>query len=237
MIIEDFFNEKTLTHYFQPICDLNTGKSIGYEALIRSTLHSSPEYLFDKVKQDGKLYELDSLSIYKAISTYPIDKHNQSKETLFVNILPSTIIDPKFPSFIAETARIIRPNQQVVFGISESEIASNFELLKNRIFLIKSYGIQVAIDDIGKGYVSGQSLIELEPEYLKLDLYFSKDLHISKKKQLFVSMCVNYSKQSGANLILEGIETAEELFVAKSLGINIGQGYYLGKPSLLVTSI
>ncbi|HDJ1468230.1 TPA: EAL domain-containing protein [Clostridioides difficile] len=78
-----------------------------------------------------------------------------------------------------------------------------------------------------------KTIIELEPDYLKLDRYFSQDLKSSKQKQSLISFFLNYCQEYKSQLILEGLENEMDMEMAKSLGIPIAQGYLLGKPALL----
>jgi EAL domain-containing protein (putative c-di-GMP-specific phosphodiesterase class I) len=75
-------------------------------------------------------------------------------------------------------------------------------------------------------------ILELEPDFIKLDRLFSLDLSKSTSKQKMISLFVEYCKNN-TKLILEGIETPEDLAIAKCLGVDIGQGYVLDMPKLL----
>ncbi|MGM8366558.1 EAL domain-containing protein, partial [Virgibacillus sp. W0181] len=120
-----------------------------------------------------------------------------------------------------------------VLEISESEIIKDFVSFKKQLRELKIQGFLIAIDDVGKGFSDMQTMIELEADYLKLDRYFSQDLHLSTQKQSFVSFFVNYCKQNNSELILEGVENYAEMETAKSMGVPIAQGYFLGKPAPL----
>lgn len=234
MSIKNFIREEKFYHHFQPIYYINSRKKLGYEALLRSQIHSNPELTFQEAKREKQLYELDSRSIHKAISTYNLAGLSKKNGTLFLNILPSTILNQNFPSFLDQ---IITENylhsQQIVLEISESETVEAFDIFKKQILDLKKQGFLIAIDDIGKGYSNFKNIIELEPQYLKLDRYFAQDLHLSKQKQAIILLLLKYCEQSRGQLILEGIETEEEIEIASALGIPIVQGYLLGKPALL----
>ncbi|MFD1708894.1 EAL domain-containing protein [Siminovitchia sediminis] len=231
MSIKRFIAKEQFYHFFQPIYYLNDGEKLGYEVLLRSRAFPNPEIAFQIAKKENKLFELDSRSIFKAISTYQSSGKN---EILFVNVFPSTISHPGFKAFLnqVDTSNFMS-RQQVVFEISEAEPVEDLRSFKKKIAELKKLGYFIAIDDIGKGYSGVKSIIELEPDYLKIDRYFAKNLHTSKEKQMFISYLLQYCEQMECSLILEGIETEEELEMAKSLGVSIAQGYLLGKPALL----
>lgn len=234
MLIKDFIRMEKFYHYFQPIFHLNDWRKIGYEVLLRSEVYPNPEYTFQKAKREKQLYELDSRSIHKAISTYHLAGISKKYGNLFLNVFPSTILNPKFPSFLKEIITKYNINSQhLVLEISESEIIEDFDVFKKQISELRKLGVLIAIDDIGSGYSNFKNIIELEPDYLKLDRYFTKNLHLSNQKQTLITFFLSYCEQYKSQLILEGVENETEIAIAKALGIHIAQGYILGRPALL----
>ncbi|GIN94461.1 hypothetical protein J6TS1_03310 [Siminovitchia terrae] len=234
MSAESFIQMDQFYHFFQPIYDIKSSKKVGYEALLRHETYPNPEAAFQTAKQENCLYDLDSQSIYKALSSFYSVDSREELGVLFLNIFPSTILNPNFPDFVQQIiADNDSANQQIVLEISESEAISDLDSLKYRLFGLRQDGFLIAIDDIGRGYSSAETIIELEPDYLKLDRYLAQDLHIFQKKQEYISVFKNFCEKTGSKLILEGVETEEELQMAKALGISGAQGYYLGKPALL----
>ncbi|WP_157800902.1 EAL domain-containing protein [Bacillus solitudinis] len=234
MSISVYIREEKFYHYFQPIYNLNSMNKIGFEALLRSKVHANPETVFKEAIKEKRLYELDSISIHNALYTYQSAGFSQKEGALFLNIFPSTILNRDFSSFLNKiSTENYLDKQQIVLEICESESIDEFETFKERIIELKKQGFLIAIDDIGKGYSNFELVIELEPDYLKLDRYFSKDLHLSKKKQRIISFFLNYCEEEKIRLILEGLEDNRDLVVAKALGVKHGQGYILGRPALL----
>ncbi|WP_188206897.1 EAL domain-containing protein [Alkalibacillus aidingensis] len=234
MSIKSFITEEKFFHYFQPIYDLWHSQIIGYEVLLRSYEYPNPEHTFQEAKKEKQLYELDSRSIHKAVKTYQSEGSLGKDGNLFLNVFPSTILNPNFPSFLNQIINQSNlKSQQIVLEILESESISDFNSFKAQICNLKSSGYLIAIDDFGNGSSDFRSVIEIEPNYLKLDRYFAQDLHQSKQKQSIIKFMDRYCKEYDCQLILEGIETTEEIAMAKELQIPIGQGYILGRPGLL----
>jgi EAL domain-containing protein (putative c-di-GMP-specific phosphodiesterase class I) len=239
--IRDVIESEDFHHVFQPIFSTKNTKKIGYEALIRSNFAPNPETVFKLARKEKQLFELDSRSIQKAVRTF-YSEGSRLDGYLFVNICPSTIIHSNFPSILQEimsvrnnSSQLVNESIKIVFEISESEniTDSTLQVFKERISKIKDYGILVAIDDIGKGFDALTLLIEIEPNFLKLDRYFSKDLFKSRQKQTMISLLKKYCDQNNCAVILEGIENDLDLTVAQSIGILFVQGFLLGKPVLL----
>ncbi|GAB7388668.1 EAL domain-containing protein [Bacillaceae bacterium] len=229
--IHSLIEREHFFHFFQPLFYLLNRDKCGYEGLLRSEVCRNPEVLFRKAKEARKLYDLDTKSIAKAVLSFC--EAGADADLLFLNIFPSTLMHPCFRSFLEKLMQnvSITPGQ-IVFEINEAEIVTDTEALRQAVVFLKRDGFLIALDDVGKGSASFRTVVELEPAFVKLDRYFSTDLHKSEKKQKMIQAFVNYCRDE-AQLVLEGIETQEELAAARSLGVTIGQGYLLGKPGLL----
>jgi EAL domain-containing protein (putative c-di-GMP-specific phosphodiesterase class I) len=219
-------------HAFQPIFNLADHCIAGYEGLIRSFEIHNPEVLFAMAKQKGKLYELDVLSIIRSISTFEFLASAAASARVSVNIFPSTLLEPAFLWEIEDIMRntSLKP-EQITFELNEAESVVSLNKLKEAVQSLKSLGFRIALDDLGKGQSSLRIALELEPDIIKLDRYFCENLAESAKKQKFLSWIASYFVSEGAAVTLEGIETAEQLLIARQAGIQLGQGYYLGRPS------
>jgi EAL domain-containing protein (putative c-di-GMP-specific phosphodiesterase class I) len=232
--IKNAIKEGKFFHHFQPIKSLNCGERLGYEVLLRSEYYTNPEIIFKEAIEEDVLYALDSHSLYKGISTFVAEGFVRGEGKLFLNVLPSTILNPEFLSFISQSVEEkLLDRQDIVLEISETEIIEQLEEFMEKIVELKKAGFMIAIDDIGNGYSNLKTIIELNPNFLKLDRYFSKNLSLSTQKQAIITFLLAYCKQQESQLILEGIENKEDMEIAKALGVPIVQGYYLGKPSLL----
>lgn len=235
MNIFELLMKDNLFHFYQPIYNLKDEKLYGYEALLRSDNLKDPEKLFKDAMKSNILYHLDTTSIDKALTHY----HKQDQpEKLFLNIFISTLLNPNFTHFIDS---LLTNNSNLYFPKIVLELNESIEeeemwsapLLLNRISTLREMGIEFAIDDFGQGTASLRKAMEVEPEYLKLDRYFAHNLGSSRKKQKFISLFTEYFSEDTI-VVLEGIETETDLHIASEVGIDVGQGYYLGRPAGIV---
>jgi EAL domain-containing protein (putative c-di-GMP-specific phosphodiesterase class I) len=232
LTFDRLLREKQFFHMYQPLFYLSDLEICGYEGFFRSEFSTNPEDIFRLAKENGRLYELDTQSIFKALLTCS-EFGVHSGKLIFVNVFPSTLSDPLFFFFLEKLLKQITiPCQRIVLEISEGEKIEDMNGFLQIVSRLKNYGFLIAIDDVGKGFSKLQRIIELEPNFIKLDRYFSVDLSTSPKKQRFISLILDYYKGS-VKMILEGIEKNEDLATAKLLGIPIAQGFLLGKPGLL----
>jgi EAL domain-containing protein (putative c-di-GMP-specific phosphodiesterase class I) len=225
MLLEDIIRKKMFHHVFQPLYVMENWKVFGYEALLRCQFFKNPELLFRLAMKKNRLYDLDICSIHYALTSF-----NARYIRLFLNVYPSTLVHPSFPDFLGKLNSICFSNQNIVFEINEAEKVSDMGLLRKAVHFLKDKGYAIALDDFGKGESSLQTVIELEPDFLKLDRYYAVDLSTSNKKQNEIQILLKFCQQKHMKLILEGIEDPTNLAMAKGLGVHLGQGYLLGEP-------
>lgn len=221
---------KLIFHQYQPIFSLRGWEKLGYEALLRFKQLESPEPYFQLARKYGKLFELDTQSIRYAVQTFYSEENPHKHKLLFINVFPSTLMHPSFFFFIGGLIEAIKiPKKKIVLEINAEEKISDMKLLKEVVLRLKE-DFLIAIDDVGNGYVSVQTIIELAPDLVKLDRYFSDGLATSVQKQKLLHAILQISYEN-TKIILEGLEYPEDLAMAKSIGIPYAQGYLLGKPA------
>ncbi|KAA0546603.1 EAL domain-containing protein [Bacillus sp. BGMRC 2118] len=226
----------TFSHVFQPIISLHNETLYGYESLIRCNSVPNPELLFSLAKNQNKLFELDMFSILNSMNTFGKNSSvSPDNHQLSVNIFPSTFLESSFIYRLEKgmSQGNLLPHN-ITFEMNEAEDVLHVKKLKEIIKYLKSIGCKFALDDLGKGQSSLRIALELEPDIVKLDRYFCMGIHQSIRKQKFLQWITSYFKSEGVLVTLEGIEEKEELLVARQAGVDMGQGYFLGRPSSLL---
>lgn len=224
-----------LYHQYQPVCNLPGQRILGHEALIRSKGKIEPNQLFQQAQDEGCLLELDLYSIHRAVSNY-FEMKLDDTLLLFVNIFPSTLADSQFPIFIDQLVLTYGKRcSRIVFEINETILQSSIwnqrDFLRHICYL-RECGFLFALDDVGEGTTTLKRMVEITPHFIKMDKFFSSGLSHSFRKQKALKLFIEYCRGESL-LILEGIEEPEDMSTAISLGVQIGQGYYLGKPASL----
>ena len=125
------------------------------------------------------------------------------------------------------------PAEQVVIELTEQTPTDDFELLDKALHHYRAMGFGIALDDLGAGYSSLRMWSELRPDYVKIDRYFIDGIHQDAVKREFVESILKIARASRAQVIAEGIELAEELTVLSEMGVDLVQGYLLGRPQEL----
>ena len=95
---------------------------------------------------------------------------------------------------------------------------------------LRNVGFRIALDDVGAGYNSLGAVAAVTPEVIKLDISLIAGIHRNAQKAELVKLLADYAERRHIRTVAEGIETAEEERACKSLGVQLLQGYHLGRP-------
>lgn len=232
--ITTIMQEKVLYSEYQPLMDSSNDAIFAYEALMRTTPRMNPLEVLEIARKNGIQYELDTFCIINAIKEFPC--YYLKSHLLFINILPTTIVHHEFESFIRRLLfKYPEIQSYIVFEINEKVIEENIweqTIFINRISFLKSVGFKIAFDDLPVTKSSFRMMEMISPDFVKLDHTKSKGLSNSIEKQSLISLFLEYTHKN-IKLVLEGIETKDDFFTAKQLGVHLLQGYYISKPMRL----
>ncbi|WP_456465525.1 putative bifunctional diguanylate cyclase/phosphodiesterase [Persephonella sp.] len=233
-ILQEALDQNLFMPYFQPIYDLKKGKVYAYEVLARLRDTSGEvisAYRFITLAEKlGKIKDIDRLIIKKALTKKSFSK-NRFK--IFLNLSVNYFSDEQFWNQIFGIIKKlhIRP-EEIVFEITEREAIKGIGEFQSLLSKLKTRGYKFAIDDFGSGYSSFYYLKHLPIDYVKIDGEFIKELSSKDHKSTaFVESIVLLCKRLKIKTVAEFIENKEILNTVKTIGIDYGQGYFLGHPS------
>ncbi|KII27437.1 bifunctional diguanylate cyclase/phosphodiesterase [Pseudomonas fluorescens] len=230
--LSSILTQSGLHSLFQPIISLSERRILGYEALTRgpsnSPLHS-PIALFAVARQAGRLSELEIACRQSACRRF---NEQQLPGKLFLNVSPESLLEAAHQP--GRTLQLLQdfgiPPSQVVIELTEQTPIDDFQLLQTALHHYRAMGFSIALDDLGAGYSSLRLWSELRPDYVKIDRHFIDGIHQDALKREFVGSILQIAKASRAQVIAEGIELPEELAVLTEMGVDLVQGYLLGRP-------
>jgi EAL domain-containing protein (putative c-di-GMP-specific phosphodiesterase class I) len=130
--------------------------------------------------------------------------------------------------FVEATAPELR--ELTVIELTENSVIDDFDQMRNVVTRLRSHGFRIAVDDAGAGYSGLQTMVEIEPDFIKLDRSLIRKLDESIVKQKLVRTLRDFCDDAGITLIAEGIETQEQLETLHALGVTHGQGFLFGQP-------
>lgn len=230
--LEVLLHERRLTPVFQPIVILDTGKILGYEALIRGPSNSSleqPAELFAAAQSGGRLAALEFAC--REVSCERFVAMNLPGK-LFLNMSPISFTDSRYREGVTREilARVGLEPERVVFELTEREPVDKFHRLRAASEHFRQQGFALALDDLGAGYSGLRVWSELRPEYVKIDRHFISGIDADPVKREFVRAMLEIAHRLGNCVIAEGIEQEAELKTLANLGVDCVQGFYLARP-------
>lgn len=222
-------SQELLVPFFQPIYSSASMKILGFEALSRPSTNtplSNPELFFKAALSFGVYTDIEKLAWRKAFGEW---KRRLGQGKLFLNCTPYFIgNNPMEKEFF--TGLGVDP-RHVVIELTERAAIHNHDLFVEKIKGLRGLGMQIAVDDVGSGFASLDTVAAVRPDYVKIDLKLIRDINFNSLKRNIVQAIITFCRQSGILTVAEGIEERAELQTVRDLGIDAVQGYLLGKPS------
>ena len=233
--LREAIEKQQLSLVYQPQVNVNTGKIIGVEALSRwhhPLLGQIPPADFiATAERIGMIKPLTEWVLSTACSqAVAWKKEGFSAFRMSVNISPSHFLDKEIVPLIKRTLDETGMVQaELELEVTESVVQTDHRNLS--IFQdLKDLGVLLAIDDFGTGYSSFASLKHLNVDCLKIDKYFVDDMLDDKKSLLLIGSMIEMGHKLGYGIIVEGVETSNQLDILKNLGCETAQGYLFSKP-------
>ncbi len=207
---------------FQPVIDLASGNIVGHEALTRFHDGTRPDRRFADADAVGLGLDLEAACLSAAIAA---SSKLPEGGWLSLNVSPALLLEQDSLRKCLHAHR-----GPVVLEVTEHVAIENYAAISDAVASIGA-DVRLAVDDAGAGFASFRHILELRPDYVKLDIGLVRGIDHDDVRQALVAGIVYFSKKSGCRLIAEGIETPGERDQLRSLGVDLGQGYLLGRPA------
>jgi EAL domain-containing protein (putative c-di-GMP-specific phosphodiesterase class I) len=227
---------------FQPIVDLRTGELHEYECLFRPEMPMLPQSISAIVQaaiDTDRSVELDTFIVRTILERAgSLNAARLASEApplrLAINLTPASLLARGFEAkaFVAMVRTFGLNPRQITLECTEQQAVSDVVPLKRQVKALRRLGFGFAVDDAGAGYASFALIAALRPSVIKIDREIAHGIARDDAKQALVEAFVSFGRRIGAKLLAEGIEKRTDLASLKALGVDLGQGYLLGKPSL-----
>ncbi len=221
--------------YYQPQVCLGEQKIIGFEALMRWPQQDgsmvAPANFIPVAEKSGQIGELTWSTLEHSLLDFKTLDWIAPGCTLSINLSPDQLSDLSLPDNLTSLIRqfYIDP-QRIIIEITETGILRNLTVALDILTRLRLKGFGMSIDDFGTGSATLQQLRQLPITELKIDQSFVADLWNGQKDRIIVESTIALAQKLGLRTVAEGIEHLETAELLKNLGVNIGQGYALGKP-------
>ena len=229
--IRHVLDNELIVPHFQPIYSLRPMQLMGVEVLSRpltSTILSNPEQFFKSAVQFGLYQNIELLCWKKALKMI---SQAGFKEKIFLNCNPIFVEKSRLPEIDALLNRYQLSPQHVILEITERCAIKNYKLFYEALEAFCNYGFKFAIDDVGCGFASLDSIVQRKPHVIKIDRAIIHGLKEEAFRRNVIQFIVSFCRENNILVIAEGIEVEEDLKIVMDLGVDAAQGFFLYKPT------
>ncbi|MEZ5938770.1 MAG: EAL domain-containing protein [Hyphomonadaceae bacterium] len=217
--------------HYQPLVALGTGEAFGYEVLARWNDAErgmvSPE-LFIRIAEDIGVIEHLTLNLMTRACRETLRWRGAPRIAL--NVSPRLIQDARLPEkMLAVLGETGFPPGRLELEITEAALVRDFACARDVLTSLKNLGVHIALDDFGTGYSSLRHLRELPFDMLKIDQSFVRGMSGSLEARMMVKTILDLASNLGLSVIAEGVETEQLADELRSMGCELGQGFYYGR--------
>lgn len=216
--------EQQFAVHFQPIWDFQHDRPVGFECLARFSAEParSPDKWFAEAEALGLGIELELAAIRTAITAA---RRLPDGVYVAINASANTIVAPGLTEALGDF-----PRARIVVELTEHAAVGDYDELETVLGALRAGGMRLAIDDAGAGYSGLQQIVRLKPDIIKLDMALTRDVDTDPARRALTAALIYFARETGCQILAEGIETNEECATLKLLGVSKGQGYHLGRP-------
>ncbi len=238
--IEEALRDEQFEMFYQPICDLSSGRISGYEALIR--WHHPAEGLIPPLdflwvaEQTGQIREIGLWTLKRACLDWPKlrESINHPKPFVSVNLSPSQLSGDKFVESVKSiVSRHHMPAAELKLEMTEAVINNNPDQAQKLLRKLTEAGNTLALDGFGSDQQGLESLQRYPIGTVKIDRSFVGQMLSSQPSAKIVKNAIELAHSLNMEVVAEGIEIEDERLALLELGCDYGQGWLFGKPTSL----
>ncbi|MEM9496456.1 MAG: EAL domain-containing protein [Pseudomonadota bacterium] len=220
---------------FQPKVSLQDGHFHGFEALARWTYDGqeiSPEEFVKIAEGAGVVKDLDLLVLERAAARARALEDQTGVTVCFsVNLSAKSCQMPHLTEEIQDILwRTQFPPDQLTVEVTETCVIDNLKVVKNTLQKLRKIGIRMSLDDFGTGYSSLAYLTQIDFDEVKVDREFVRDIETSSDKLTLLTHLADMLSALEIDLVIEGIETQEQVDLMPQKGHWVGQGFFFSGP-------
>jgi D-xylose transport system permease protein len=227
------FNELVL--HYQPKIAVDSGELLGVEALVRWQHPTrglvAPGEFITLAEGSTLIHRLTTIVFDLALSLARTYLDRGLRLPIAVNISARSLFAPDFPTTILNRlARAGVPADLLTIELTEGTIMAYPDLAMDILAKLQDMGIRLSVDDYGTGYSTMAYLKNLSVDELKIDQSFITNLTSDHNDAVIVKSAMELGHNLGLSIVAEGVEDEATLVALRALGVDIAQGFHLGRP-------
>ncbi|MCG9084263.1 bifunctional diguanylate cyclase/phosphodiesterase [Laribacter hongkongensis] len=234
--IKTAFAADEFVAFYQPKVDISSNKITGCEALARwkkpDGKFISPGEFIPLCEQTGMIIELDMIIYEKSLKFLRNNLENNIPcVPVSINFSKLHLASEDFFQKIKEKLNKYEiPPKLIEIELTESALFSDFDIMCRFARQLQEHGFLVAMDDFGSGYSSLNMLKNMPIDILKIDKEFLSSSADNTKRDIIFTGIAKMANSLGLSIVVEGVETADDVELMQKSGCHIAQGYYFSRP-------
>ena len=231
LMLEGVIAHEQVEILFQPLIDARTGRVVGAEALARSGVTRDAESLFARATSAALGERLSRLIQRKALCCAAVWEGPLKDLRVSINLLPADISRAGYDEWLLEeiAAAAIDPTR-ITLEITESALLADDEGVIRRLSRLREAGLGIAVDDFGTGYASLAYLTMLPLDMLKIDRGLVAQIAGRERDRIVVRATIALARELGLKVVVEGVESLEQLTLLREWGCDFYQGFLESAP-------
>jgi len=210
---------------YQPVFRLSDMTLVAAEALARlgGEPARSPDKWFAEAGEVGLKTQLELKAIRGALANY---RSLWRRGPIYLGINTSAQTMTKGITEVLDGF----PAERIVIEITEHDRVENYDELLRALGPMRARGVKIAIDDAGSGYASIRHMLNLRPDFIKLDTGLTQGIDADGMRRALARALIEFGRETDCKIVAEGLETEAELKTLRDLGVHAAQGWLLGRP-------
>jgi diguanylate cyclase (GGDEF)-like protein len=222
--------------HYQPQIDLGSGAVVAVEALLRwphpRLGYVPPLDFLPLAEEAGLMRPITTFVLEEALAQCARWRSEGRNLTVAINVSATNLLDVDFVALVRDELHQHRlPADALILEMTETTLISDLDHCETVIGELRKLGCTVSIDDFGAGFTSLASLSKLAVGEVKLDRSFLTTLDRQPNSRALVEATIHLAHALGLHVVAEGVEEADTLATLTSIGCDLAQGYYIGRPA------
>ena len=234
--LKEAINNQNFELYYQPQYYVGNKQLRGMEALIRwrdkDNQMISPGVFIPIAEKNGAIISIGTWVVEESIRQYAVWRNTYGMRLILsINISSRQFEKENFVEFLLKTLRKYEvESSEIELEVTESILIDDFEVVTEKLKVLRNYGIRISLDDFGTGFSSLSYLKTLPINTLKIDKSFIDTVLSDSATRVITESIVEMVKSLGFESVAEGVEDEQQYKYLHAIGCDVIQGYFLGKP-------
>ena len=226
MVIEGIIAHERVELLYQPLIDTKSGRMVGAEALVRSGVARDGGALFARANAAALGERLSRVVQRKALRAAAVWEGSLRNMPVSINLLPADISRPGYERwFLEEVDAVGIDPKRVTLEITESALLADHDSVAERLATLRAGGVRIAVDDFGTGYANLAYLTSFPLDVLKIDQGLIANIVRREHDRIVVKALIRLARELDLKVVIEGVETAEQLALIAEWGCDAYQGF------------